>query len=502
MTRFYFIYFPLILFFYFSTNAQNDLVLEKVSVENSKIVLSWKYNPNAEGEYITIYRCTGCENPDNAPTYDTKLMDENDLTWEDPAALGTIHYFYGIAWALSSIESTIQNNMVLKAEVSEVCRNAVVLSWNPYLNMNDTISWYKILYKEKGATHFLRDSVLGVHYTFRDKPERIKHTLPYLESNTEYEFIVQAVSKNSSICNSNRVSLTTGFEDVTTEILEITTVSVIDDKFIEVAVNIETPFESLLLLRAKPSSGTLVFETIEKITEYIPDSKLYLFQDFDVFPKTGLYYYKVVANYDCARSDTSNTLSNIYLYGTRIDKYEDFINFKQVGLPPVPASEIFELFRFIFNDKISITNTLSIENNSYSFNVLSFMHDGAAMKYVVRSERGSLSNTVIVDHEPLVEFPNAFYPDGGDIVNKTFYPLIKFPSEENYLFIIYNRLGQELYRSTLPPVYGEYHNFQGRWDGTFQGKNCPPEFYAFQIQYTFNEGSGKFSKSGTFMLVR
>jgi hypothetical protein len=70
------------------------------------------------------------------------------------------------------------------------------------------------------------------------------------------------------------------------------------------------------------------------------------------------------------------------------------------------------------------------------------------------------------------------------------------------LFIIYNRWGQELYRSTLPPVFGDYLNMQGRWDGAFQGKECPPEIYSYKISYNYKKGAKKYSNSGTFMLLR
>jgi hypothetical protein len=155
------------------------------------------------------------------------------------------------------------------------------------------------------------------------------------------------------------------------------------------------------------------------------------------------------------------------------------------------------------NDREVLVTDLSLNNNGCFINVEPFLDEGVEIKYRIRTETNCLSNTLVVKHAPLLRFPTAFYPESGSIENRTFYPILQFPSTDNYLFIIYNRWGEELYRSTLPPVYGAYDNPQGRWDGTYKGKNCPAGLYAYKITYnSFSDGTGKYSKSDSFMLVR
>jgi hypothetical protein len=117
---------------------------------------------------------------------------------------------------------------------------------------------------------------------------------------------------------------------------------------------------------------------------------------------------------------------------------------------------------------------------------------------------------LVIDHEPHVIFPNAFYPESLEPVNQTFYPIIDFPAEESsgnqYLFIIYNRWGQEVFRSNTMPLHPNDPGFAGdktgRWEGTFQGKDCPVGIYAYKIAFTYNRGAQRYSDSGSVMLMR
>jgi gliding motility-associated-like protein len=498
----------ILLFSFFNTQAQNEIVLEKVSVEDASIMLFWQYR---DADSVTIYKCNkNCDNQAIAeyPVFAKVIMDSTNLKWTDQSASVTLRNDYRIGWGAFSWTAP-QSNMVLNAGMpQDSCPNSVLLSWNPYINMTDTVDWYKIFYRKKNVGNFLiYDSLKGKHLTFFNPANKINYIAKYLANEVLYEFVIQAVSNNDTIYSySNIAEYKTGFEFNDPATVRITCVSVINDEYIEINVSTDQPFEKLYLMRDKPhkrflEKDSLTFTIIDSISENSPTNQ-YHFIDKNVSPKTNLYYYMVVASYKCKQSDTSNILTNIYLTGSRAEKYGDNVSFAQVRIPHIEPLEWFELLRIIFEEEALITNTLTIINCGFFIDVKPFITEGAVMKYVVKSESGCYSNTLTIEHEPFIEFPNAFYPDGNDMVNKTFYPILKFPSEDDYLFVIYNRWGQELYRSTLPPVYNEYQNMQGRWDGKFQGKDCPSGFYAYQIKYSYNQGEGKYSNSGSFMLVR
>jgi hypothetical protein len=444
-------------------------------------------------------------------------MDPGNLGWIEKDTC-TTRYFYSIAWGESG-KSAPLNNMVLKADsIKAGCRNSVMLKWNPYIyylecewsgsnikGKMDTLDYY-IHYRKKGleASFSILDSIKGSYFPSIHPNDTVRYEAKYLKD-IEYDFMIEAINRfNSTSSYSNIVSFTPRYEIDTAVTIELVTVSVIEDKNIQIDVitdNFPAPFQKLYLLRDKTeSTPTSSFNIIDS-ADYKANNQ-YSFLDEGVDPKSGLYYYQAVAENKCKLNDTSNILTNIYLTGRRVEKYTDSVYFYREGMPYINRLENYELLRLENGKENSITHSMNLTYNSYYVDVEKFLDGTAQVVYQMKSNNEELSNTISIEHEPRITFPNAFYPSSDNIQNKTFYPIITFPSEENYLFVIYNRGGQEVYKSTLPPVSGDYTNPQGRWDGTFQGQNCPPGMYGFKITYTYNENSKRYSDSGSFMLVR
>ena len=509
------------LFSHFTANAQ-DLVLTGVSVDTifpQQIKLTWLFDNNVDS--ITIYKCTNnCDVENNWSDIVAKIgMKADNLSWIDPMASPISQHYYSIGWR-SSGKSAPKNNMALQAGSSvSGCDNVLALSWNPYIRYID-FSWgqshtnkmdtldYHIFYREKDMdTSFMfLDAVTHI-----DPATEIRYETIFLKNDTWYEFVVQAISKTDTVRPfSNIIECKTGIEMDDPVSVEITCISVQEDSYIEIEVLTgdfeEQPFQKLYLLRDKPDKEVwekdlLSFKVIDSM-EYNPKN-VYHFIDENADPEAGLYYYMAVADNKCRANDISNVLTNIFLDGRRVDKYMDSVYFSQVSIP-FTGDSLYSLYRIVYGKEIPVKDGFSIKNqiNKYGIDVTTFMDDGAAIKYLIISYDGCSSNTLTIEHEPLIQFPNAFYPLSMNIENRTFYPILRFPPENDYLFIVFNRWGQEVYRSTVPPVYGDYANPQGRWDGTFRGKDCPSGFYAFKISYSFNEGAGKYFDTGSVMLVR
>jgi hypothetical protein len=522
MTRLFLTFFFFLLFSHLAVHAQteNQLKLKQVSVdlETQQITLQWYLNIYALNESVKILKCTNnCLNQENYHECGQMVMKPDNLTWTDSDNC-TKRNFYSIAW-LESGKSAPLNNMVLKAtSIPNGCLNAAMLSWNPYIfylecewfeqtirGKMDTIDYY-IFYriKDNNPDFMLLDSVKGSYFPTINPRDTVRYEAKYLKS-AEYEFVVQAKSRTDSVKPfSNMVSFTPGNEITTPVAVEINAISVVEDKYITVDINtaiFPKPFEKLYLLRDKPENADALSFNIIDSAEY-DENNFYSFVDDQIDPKLGLYYYMALVENKCKLNDTSNILTNIYLTGKRVEKYKDSIFFYREAMPYSNTTASYELFRVVNEQELFISNAFTLINNSNCIDVENFMNDGAQITYQMKSENDCYSNTVTIEHEPRIQFPNAFYPESVHIANKTFYPIISFPSEDNYLFIIYNRWGQEIYRSTLPPVYGQYDNPQGRWDGTFQGQPCPPGIYAFKVTFGYNEGTAKYSESGSVMLVR
>jgi len=508
---------------FFIANAQKP-VFEKVSVDISDtlqpIMLQWAFDSAIF--YISITYCTNECDKEGYNKIDTVRMDIENLVWKyNDADSKSSQLYFTLFNVDGGGQTNPQNNMVLEAKVSSEiqsvgCPNAVTLSWNPYINMIDSIDYYSVLYKTKGDENFeLFQNIPATHYKFSFNSGDFFPTLPIvyevteLQPNLEYNFVIEAVNKTKTISVfSNIANATTGSLYVLPVEITLARVDVVDDTYFQIEVvtdNFTDPFHKLYLLRDKPRNEPLNKDflsfTVIDSAEY-HTGNYYLFKDENVNPSSGLYYYMAIADNNCKIRDTSNILTNIYLYGSRVEKYKDSIFFTQKGFIRFDPPEPYDLLRIVNDDQYPIVSNLTIENNKTLVDVLPFMDDGIVAQYQIRAFDDSYSNRLSIEHEPVIDFPNAFYPKSKEIENRTFYPIIKFPSEDHYLFIIYNRWGQEVYRSTLPPIYADYANPQGRWDGTFQGKECPAGIYAFKISFSYNEGSGRYSETGSIVLVR
>ena len=477
--------------------AQNPRITS-VSIDTvfpQQIKISWLLGDARDS--VTIFKCSyNCETNDGYNWDTGKKLSITETEWIDSAASSVFQNYYSIGWK-EWWRLVPHNNMVLKTvPATDGCLNSISLSWNPYINMLDSLDYYNIFYR--------KIEIDTPSFTWYTSTEKTDFTIKFLENETIYEFAIQAVSKTDSIFAFSNIARETTKtvinEPVTVTISRVSVLS--DNTAIEIDVktdNFPDPqnFNKMYLLRGDEPNNPQNYVVIDSLLHNY--SNKYFFTDPNVEPKSKLYYYQAIADNQCKANDTSvNIVTNILLTGHRVEneRYKDSIVFYHYGV------DLSETYVLLVNEKPFLDlYPLTILNNRCLIDVEKFMKDGHAMLYQIESGREWYSNTLAIEHEPIVHFPNAFYPNGVD-VDKTFYPIISFSSEENYLFIIYNRWGQELYRSTKPPIPNEYNNMQGRWDGTFKGQDCPAGIYAYKLSYSHSNGKGKFSKSGSFMLVR
>jgi len=514
------------LFSHFTANAQLTRRIEftGVSVDTvfpQQIQLTWEYL--GFDTVIAIYRCKNNCNSDGTPwpLSDTTMvrMENTKLIYYDTANVNATIY-YTVGWGGSG-RSAPQNNMVLTAKQSVECDNAVSLSWTSWVkyvyyndkdfdwtyhhnNERDTLDYY-IFYRVKGSSGFiLKDSIKGVHSTNIYPPDTMRCEVK-LANNRLYEFVIQSISRsngNSVFSNIDDSRIQNAYIPVRTS---ITGVNVENDQSIKIYVDIKNfpdPFEKLYLYR---STDELHYTRIDSIDFKKLTTNTHSFTDRDVKPNDSLYYYRVLPYTECFANDSSNIVTNIWLWGGRMpgEKYKDLIFFYREGI----YNESYKLVRIVYGNTILVKDTI-LKYVQDTIDVLNF-NDGVAMIYkIISTTTGCASNnTEPITHEPVLRFPNAFNPQSNVRENKTFYPIFIFPPDTmGYLFVIYNRLGQEVFSTYKLPDYDNYT--YGCWDGTFQGKECPPGIYAFKISYTFNRRNGeiefirRYSDTGSFMLVR
>ncbi|PCJ67474.1 MAG: hypothetical protein COA58_03920 [Bacteroidetes bacterium] len=98
----------------------------------------------------------------------------------------------------------------------------------------------------------------------------------------------------------------------------------------------------------------------------------------------------------------------------------------------------------------------------------------------------------IIDYRPdfSILVPSAFTPS-NDGLNDGFGPLI-FDQSNNYSMLIFNRWGEQIFES---------NSLSEKWNGTYQGVDCPQGAYLYLISYT-NDNNYRQMAKGTVTLIR
>lgn len=132
-------------------------------------------------------------------------------------------------------------------------------------------------------------------------------------------------------------------------------------------------------------------------------------------------------------------------------------------------------------------------NNPYIPNPVAVLHKDQTYRLTLTSPEGCRDEDIIhvkVYEGPEFYVPNAFTPN-NDGRNDVFHVIAAGVPKLDF-FCIWNRWGQEVYRSADLP---------GGWDGSWQGKPAPSGTYVWMVQGVDYTGR-RFSRKGTVTLIR
>ena len=91
--------------------------------------------------------------------------------------------------------------------------------------------------------------------------------------------------------------------------------------------------------------------------------------------------------------------------------------------------------------------------------------------------------------EPYIFVPNAFTPDGDGLNDRVF---VRGSEITDVEFAIYDRWGELVFQTSSQNT---------GWDGTFKGKNLPPDVYGYYLRCKCDDGT-LFFKKGNITLIR
>lgn len=172
----------------------------------------------------------------------------------------------------------------------------------------------------------------------------------------------------------------------------------------------------------------------------------------------------------------------VRLNSTILPNYKWSGTYYQTNLPikAIPTSTNYVFHHWEFK------NSLVLNNSIIDTLVFPVTHLGEEIIAVFTDK----TRDIMVDGENM-NIPNAFSPN-GDGVNDEFKPLGSALWTDDYDFKIFNRWGQEVFRSSDPTL---------GWDGNFEGQKAPTGVYAFLINYKNLNKEARLAK-GNVTLVR
>jgi gliding motility-associated-like protein len=123
-------------------------------------------------------------------------------------------------------------------------------------------------------------------------------------------------------------------------------------------------------------------------------------------------------------------------------------------------------------DSLTLTYTDDVSGLSGSVSKITYIveaYEGFSNPLGFREQ--SFSNEVLSEQEPKVYLPNVIMPRG---INNQLKPVIVFVGNEGYDFVIYDRWGQQIFRSSNP---------DDAWDGTYKGNYVPEGVYVYLLRF-------------------
>ena len=387
----------------------------------------------------------------------------------------------------SSPMTDFQQTMILSGTLDD-CGNTIALSWNGYQHMSEGILGYNVYYSLNGAPVQFAATTSATHYTFHN-------ILP--ENN--YNFIVQAINSTGMITATSKAFGFYSGDPPSEYQLYFRYASVVDNANIELKIftNGDTlPFSKLYLYRSISRN-----DNFSLLTELFYNGAAdYQFVDTDVdVANTTYYYYAEIFNTCDNPSKISNTVQNFLLKGENFGERIHRVKWS------TPEGWEVGVDHFIIERKKQVDlNFEDIDTqypsivNEYDDDVEELYEGGSDFFYRITAieqtnsygfQDKSTSNTIVLKQLPLTYIANAFAPEG---INNVFKPVNSFVNTENYLFVVYSRAGQIIFKTNNP--------YEG-WDGTVNGVPATVGVYPYRLYYTFPDGT-PYEKIGSATLIR
>ena len=388
----------------------------------------------------------------------------------------------------------ISHNTLFITAKLDVCRSAIDLRWNPYINMVSGVNQYNIYVSENGGPFSYLASVPGNNVTY-------SHLT--LNNGSEYCYYVQA---------QGNVTSRTASSNIACEIANLLTLptfsylkkaTVIDLRRVVIECLVDTAdnpdVSRYKLQRAFDKVGP--FTTIGAVS--YTGQPIITFNDFSARTDQYSYYYRVITIDSCGNEVLiSNVGRTILLTGqpdfNLVNKMK--WNIYEEWLGNVSNYSLFRSVDGVWSPTpIAVVNNGTVDYDDNVADLYKYPNYSGQFCYRIEAYEGpgntygftdtSVSNIFCLVQEPHLFIPSAFTPGGK---NPIFKPEFIYIDAKNFYFVVFNRWGQKVYETRIP---GE------GWDGTYEGSFAPEGTYAYTVRI-FGTNGQEIEKSGSVTLLR
>lgn len=485
------------------------ITIQKVSVVNNQIVVTWE--PSSSPEVIGYFIYNNADGSTGGFNVPDTVYGRNTTTFTDafhnPKSAPityAIRAFYSCQSALPNyLEGSItppdkrHATMRLNNQTQpDSCSQTVAINWSHYLvgTTSDSVLNYEVQTNNNNAGFTTQATVLNTVNT------HIVQQIPYL---VKYCIRIKANLKNGNTSFSNELCFDSLKVVQVPKNDYVRNVSIENgNMYIEYVKDTlaSPPIGNPILYR---SADGIVFLPLNNTPDFA-DAYRIIYSDVaneNVNPSNNSFSYMVRMNMPCGTfhfSDTATTLrlglkdkgnNKADLTWTGFDIQN--IQFQHFTLEKIVETDTFLIGTYNRNETKYAEAQLfdyrldSIDEVCYRVTAHFYNNNDATPRALLQSH----SNIVCVQPIPKAFVPQAFAPEGH---NKTFKPFLIYTVPDNYSFQIYDRWYHLVFST---------NDQNESWDGTYKGAPAPLDGYLYLIKYRGKNGQD-YQANGTVMLIR
>ncbi|PKP03540.1 MAG: hypothetical protein CVU11_07795 [Bacteroidetes bacterium HGW-Bacteroidetes-6] len=371
---------------------------------------------------------------------------------------------------------------------TDICGRSVELGWTHYTGFPAGVTQYNIFVSENGNPFSLLASVSGTVS---------QYTANGLNDGSTYCYYISAVSAGGLYSSSEFACISANFPDLPSYVyIRIASVESDGSVFVHWIVDPAVYVKAFSLQHSLSASGPFLsidYHTYSGLSDYY-------FTDLTANADEQPVYYRIVVIDSCNNEAmSSDTVKTIHLRGKAVSDltndlfWNDYKGwptgiqelrlYRSVdGIPDLAPVAVFGPGVEYFNDDVA---SFFLSNGLFTYRLEAIEAIGNPFGFTDTVS----SNYCSIQQIPRLFIANAFAPDG---YNKTFCPMGVYIDHTSYSFIIFNKLGEEMFNTD---------DFNECWDGTNDGSPAPLGVYHYVLSLEL-PGGQTFLKRGHITLIR